>query len=67
MRSFPIILDAVIGCGLLIAVFRMKTFYQKPLGTSRLGPPLPLWFGRLIFVIAGAGFLLIAFQQIRHG
>jgi hypothetical protein len=66
MWMLQIILNAVIGCGLLIAAFKGKTFYQARPGTSRHGPPLPLWIGRLIFVLVGSFFLLGAFQQIRH-
>jgi hypothetical protein len=66
MRMFETILSIGIGCGLLIAAFRVKTFHEPGLGTSRVGRPVPLWFGRLICVIVGAVFLLSAFQGIRH-
>ena len=58
------ILSIAIGCGLLIAAFTVKTFYEPGLGTSRVGRPVPLWFGRLICVIVGAVFLLSAFQEL---
>jgi hypothetical protein len=63
---FGIVLSIVIGCGALIAAFRVKTWYQGGLGVHKVGPPLPLWFGRLIAVIVGIGFLFGAFQEIRH-
>ena len=66
MRMIRIILSIVIGCGALIAAFRVKMWYQKPLGVNKLGPPVPLWFGRSIAVIVGLGFLLSAFQEIWH-
>ena len=61
-----IILDIVCGCTALISAFTVKTWYQSAPGTSKLGPPLPLWFGRLIAVIAGSGFLFAAYQDIWH-
>jgi hypothetical protein len=57
---FGTTLSVVIGCGLLIAAFTIKTF------TTKHGAPAPLWFGRLICVIVGIVFLLSAFQDIRH-
>jgi hypothetical protein len=57
---FEITLSLVIGCGLLIAAFTIRTF------TTRRGAPLPLWFGRLICVVVGIVFLLSAFQDIRQ-
>lgn len=66
MRMFEIVLSIVIGCAALIAALKVKTFYQSPLGVGRVGPPVPLWFGRLIAVVVGIVFLLSAFQEIRH-
>ena len=66
MQMFEIIESIVIGCGALIAAFTATTFYQKPLGVNKVGPPVPLWFGRSTAVLVGIGFLFSAFQQIRH-
>ena len=66
MNMFETVLSIVFGCSCLIAAFTVKTFYQKPLGVNKVGPPVPLWFGRTIAIIVGVGFLLSAWQELHR-
>jgi hypothetical protein len=53
------IIALVVGIALIILAFTIKQFYYaRDLSGVSLGRPAPRWFGRVLFSLIGAGFLL---------
>lgn len=66
MRIFVDILSIAVGAMSVSTAFTVRTFYQKPLGINKFGPPVPLWFGRLIGLLVGAVFLASGAWDLLH-
>ncbi len=53
------------GIGCLVGGFTSEEFFSKPLGSQKIGPQMPKWLGRPLFILIGAGAMYGAIQVFR--
>jgi hypothetical protein len=63
MNETTAIIAIIIGAAAIVLGFTVKQFYAaKGMYCAVGGHPIARWKGRLLFIVGGAGFLLIGFS-----